>query len=186
MGDVPVAISEKMQSVPKGLNLLLPCPPPGWLEFLPPFPFGCSNFCLTPQALKVALRAVLSRPASPQASLLLICPVRSLITSRNPEAHCVHGRVVPWRETDLGILERKIYISAFLQSFPAGNQELGCLTDPPLPPACCPCVLKCQAAPTCRPSREWQLQSFPVAQQWCWQRRMEPPGAGPSASVPKP
>ena len=33
--------------------------------------------------------------------------------------------------------------------------------------------------------REWQLQSFAVAQQWRWQENGAP-GAGPSASVPKP
>ena len=55
-----------MQSVPKGLNLLLPYPTSraGWV--FPTISFWLlRNFCLIPQVLKVALRAVLSRAHQP-------------------------------------------------------------------------------------------------------------------------
>lgn len=126
----------------------------------------------------------LAEPASPQASLLLPCPVRSLMASRSsPEAHCAWG-LVPGRETNLGILGgENIYIC-----FPAEFSSRKTRAWLPYRPSSAPSLLplqKCQAAPTCRPSREWQLQSFAVAQQWQWQENGAP-GAGPSASFPKP
>ena len=87
------------------------------------------------------------------------------------------------RETDLGILGGKnIYISAFLQSSPAGNQELGCLTDLPQPPACCPCR-NVRQLPPADPAGNGSYKALLLHSNGDG-RRMEPQGQGHQQAFP--